>query len=444
MINDTIVALSTPRLTSALSVIRMSGEDSFEIFEKIFDKKIPEFEKRIILVGNIKDKNETVDNVVVSLFKNPYSFTGENTVEISCHGGLLIINKVLTLLISNGARQAERGEFSKKAFYNNKIDLLQAESINDLIMSKSSLASSMAMKGLKGQLTDRIDEIKAILLELLAHAEVNIDYPEYEDIEEISNEVLLPKCQILDSMISSLLKDSENGILIKDGINVALIGKPNAGKSSLLNALIEEDKAIVTDIAGTTRDVVEGSLSIDGLLFNILDTAGIRDPKDEIEAIGVNKSKEAIQKSDLELIVIDGSLSLDQQNNDLNEFINQDKPYLVVINKCDQNKTHINGIEISALNHSLNDLKNQMVKKIGIDIEDISNKSILSNSRQIGLLTQASNNIKKALEDIACYTPVDLVIISLHEALNNLNDIIGASSKEDLDNEIFSKFCIGK
>jgi len=444
MINDTIVALSTPRLTSALAVIRMSGEDAFNILEKVFDKKIPSFEKRIILVGNIIDKEETVDNVVVSLFKNPYSFTGENTVEISCHGGLLIINKILSLLIANGARQAERGEFSQKAFYNNKIDLLQAESINDLIMSKSSLASSMAMKGLKGQLTSRIDEIKETLLFVLANIEVNIDYPEYEDIEELSNDLLLPHCLKLNEQISSLLKDSEKGILIKDGITVALIGKPNAGKSSLLNALIGEDKAIVTDIAGTTRDVVEGSLVIDGLLFNFLDTAGIRDPKDAIEAIGVNKSKEAIKKADLELIVIDGSKSIEEQKQDLKEFVNEDKPYLVVINKSDITNDHIDGICVSALNNNLSELKEKIVNKIGIDVDDIANKSVLSNARQIGLLTQAANNINQSIEEIKRYTPVDLVIVSLHEALNNLNDIVGANSKEDLDNEIFSKFCIGK
>lgn len=444
MINDTIVALSTAPLESALGVIRISGDKAFNVLEEIFNKKVDLKSKREILFGKIIDKENSkiIDEVLVSVFKGPHSFTGEDTVEISCHGGLVVINKILQLCYAKGARPAERGEFSKKAFFNGKIDLIQAESINDLITAKSELAAEIAVSGLKGNVSSKIQKVREKLVEILSHIEVNIDYPEYQDIEEITENILIPLIKPLEVDIKKILSEAQTGRLIRDGIKVAIIGKPNAGKSSLLNALIEENKAIVTDIEGTTRDVVEGRVVINGLPFNFLDTAGIRKPKDLVEKIGVEKSKEAINNADLVLIVISSEESFEEAKSTIEQF-KTEKPYIVVLNKNDISKLNIEGsVSISAKENDISQLKEAIVKKVGFDLKEYNDFALLSNARQIGLMQKVYTSLTNAL--IACeeLIPVDLICIDMKDALNSIDELLGQRS--DIENEIFSRFCIGK
>lgn len=442
MINDTIVALSTAPLESAIAVIRMSGSKAYSILSCIFDKAIKEDAHQKILHGKMinKETNQEIDDVVVTLYKGPKSFTGEDMVEISCHGSLIVINKITELCIKNGARAAKRGEFSEKAFLNGKIDLIQAESINDLIHATSESAANVAVQGLKGSVSNKIKELKKDIIDLISHIEVNIDYPEYEDIEQLTNELLLPRINALISRMQHILEEAQTGKLLKDGIKVAIIGEPNAGKSSLLNALLEEDKAIVTDVAGTTRDVVEGRITIKGLPFHLLDTAGIREAKDKVEKLGVERSKKAIEEADIILSVIDGS---DKSAKLIETETN--KPVIVVINKCDKKQaTTIKGIKISAQNNDLGSLKEELAKKTGIEIKGFDQYALLSNARQIGLMSKAYNGMKDAKESCEKGNPIDLVYIDINMALDSILDILGEKSKTDLEKEIFSRFCIGK
>lgn len=446
MINDTIVALSTAPITSAIGVIRMSGDKSLAIIKELIHKDIPSFKNRVSIVSKLFDKdNNVVDEVVILLYRGPNSFTGEDVVEINCHGGLITINKIISLCIGLGARMAEHGEFSKKAFYNNKIDLIQAESINDLIVSKSELSTKLALSGLGGNTSDKLKEIKEKLVKMLAQIDVNIDYPEYEDIEQLTNESIKP---ILDNLYiesEKLIEKSNKGKLIRDGIKTAIIGKPNAGKSSLLNCLLGEEKAIVTNIAGTTRDVVEGHILINGVPFELLDTAGIREAHDQIEQIGIQKSKEAIEKADLVILVIDGSQSIKEQSNDLEEFKQlSNQALIVVINKMDDSKESIDGIKISAKNNDIKELTNKMIEIVGLGNFEYNDLAILSNTRQIGLMTKAFNNIKDSIDAINNHVDIDLVSIDIQHALDSINEILGDKTNIDIDNEIFAHFCIGK
>ncbi len=446
MLNDTIVALSTAPFESALGVIRISGPKAFKVLESIFNKSIPTVQKRQILFGKIIDKsaNKEIDEVLVSVFVGPHSFTGEDVVEISCHGGLIVINNILQLCYANGARQAQRGEFSQKAFYNGKIDLIQAESINDIITAKSNLAAEVAMSGLKGNVSDKIRKIEEKLLEILSHIEVNIDYPEYEDIEELTNKLLYPLISNLSDYTHNILQEAQTGKLIKEGIKVAIIGKPNAGKSSLLNALLDEDKAIVTDVAGTTRDVVEGRIIIEGLPFELLDTAGIREPKDKIEKLGVEKSKAAIENANIVLLVVDGSESKQQIAETINEF-HTSKPEIIVINKNDISHPNIeDAISVSAVSKNVEILKHAIVEKVGLNLKEYDDYSLLSNARQIGLMQKTHNALFSAKEACEKGIPIDLIYIDMKLALDATMELLGKKSKKNLDEEVFSRFCIGK
>lgn len=320
MNDDIIVAVATSRLEAAISIIRLSGKDVIAFVQQFFTGKIINKESHTITYGYIKDNGEKIDEVLVNIYRGKRTFTGEEMVEINCHGGVYITNKVVDLCLHHGARLAERGEFSKRAFLNGRIDLSQAEAISDIITAKNSYASSLALKGIQGSISHFIKDLKEDLIQIITQIEVNIDYPEYEDVEELTADKLLPMSTSLIEKMNKIIEDSKNIKLLKEGIQTAIIGKPNVGKSSLLNAMLKEEKAIVTNIAGTTRDVVEGSVTVDGILLNMIDTAGIRETDNIVESLGVEKSKEMIKKADLVLLVIDGSKELDQEDQKLLEL----------------------------------------------------------------------------------------------------------------------------
>lgn len=444
MLTDTIVALATAPMESAIGLIRISGKKAFPIIEQIFNKKINRALTKSISYGKIVDETKTVDEVLVFAFKAPNSFTGEDVIEISVHGSLIVINKIIQLIIKHGARMAERGEFSKRAYFNGKIDLIQAESINDLIISKSEEAANLALNGIDGKVSLKISELKEKLLSILSHIEVNIDYPEYEDIEQITTQKLLPLINSLIVDMESLLKDAKVGSVIKNGVNTAIVGRPNVGKSSILNSLIKEDKAIVSEIAGTTRDVVEGKAYFEGITFNFLDTAGIRESEDKIESIGIKKTKEMIERSDLVIMVTDQETISNKEDITLLELI-KDKKHIVAYNKSDLRKTlKDDKIRISAKNNQIEDLIKAMVLAVGFDIKQYENKPLLSNSRQIGLISKALKSMKDAKQAANILAPTDLVEVDIKMALESIMELRGEMAKDNLSEEIFARFCLGK
>ncbi len=435
---ETIVSPATAPLKSAIAVIRVSGDTTYEIMTKIFSKSL-DIEGGRTIFGNILDlEGNIIDEVVLSCFKAPKSFTGEDVIEISCHGSMLIVNKIVSIIISLGARLAERGEFSARAFYNGKIDLVQAESINTLIDSKTEEQRNIALMALKGKASKKLDPVKTLLADILANIEVNIDYPEYEDIEEMSKEKILNSVQSLLNIIDELLNQSKHGALYINGINVAIVGRPNVGKSSLLNALLGENKAIVTNIPGTTRDIVEGEVNINGLILHIIDTAGIRESEDQIESLGIKKSTEMIKKADLVLYVKDNE---DDKYLELEELF-KDKLYIEIINKMDLiNKKKQNRVYISALNNNLDALK-QEISKI-YDLEKNIEPSLCSD-REIGLLNSVKNDLLLAEKETKENKPLDLVAIHLKNAYDAVKRILGEEVNPDLEKEVFSRFCVGK
>lgn len=440
---ETIVALATAPLKSALAIIRVSGDDAFDIVSKCFSKDIREIKERTLLFGNIVDNNKVIDEVVVAVYKGPKSFTGEDLVEIICHGSILIANEIIELLLSKGARYATNGEYSSRAFLNGRIDLIQAEAINDVINASSKEAKELSILSLKGKTSELILPIKKRIADVLSLIEVNIDYPEYEDIEVANKDHIISLADELVPQINSLVESGEKGLIIKEGIKVALVGKPNVGKSSLLNALLGESKAIVTDIAGTTRDVVEGEINLNGVILHLLDTAGIRESSDTVESIGVNKSKEVISKADLVIVLLDASKELDKEDKDILELV-KDVPHVVVYNKADKAATKDNNkLYISALNNDINPIKEEIYKVLGIKEEAFRTPS-LNNVRQLGLLKVAKEALLKAKEDASNDLSIDLVSVSLMDAYNAILEILGEYKQTDISKEIFSRFCVGK
>lgn len=440
MLNDTIVVLSTPPMQSAIALIRMSGKESFKILDKIFSNH----KDKDLLFGRIVDDQEIVDEVVVLKYKGPFSYTGEDVVEISCHGNLIIVNRIIELCIKYGARMAEKGEFTKKAFYNGKLDLVQAEAVHDIITSRSKESITMSLNGLNGQLSNEIKNLKEKVVNIMANIEVNIDYPEYDDVVELTNELIKPQVVALLNDVEHILNNAKIGKIIKDGVKVAIIGRPNVGKSSLLNALIKEDKAIVTNIEGTTRDIVEGSINIKGINFDFLDTAGIREAKDLVEQIGIEKSRKIVETADITILVLDGSQALTNEDQELLKLV-ENKPHIIAINKKDlNNKFEIDGINISALNKDISLLEEKLVEYVGVDIQEYKNEALLANARQIGLMNNVKQSLIETLHSCEQYLPTDLIEIDLKKALDAILDILGETSKVNLDQEIFSKFCLGK
>ena len=440
---ETIVALATAPIKSALAIIRVSGDDAFKIVSSCFSKDITDIKERTLLFGNIVNQDKVVDEVVLAIYKGPKSFTGEDLVEIMCHGSMVIANEIIELLLSKGARYATNGEYSSRAFLNGRIDLIQAEAINDVINASSKEAKELSILSLKGETSKLIMPIKVRIADILSLIEVNIDYPEYEDIEVANKENVISIVDELIPSIDKLVSEGEKGLIIKEGIKVALVGKPNVGKSSLLNALLGESKAIVTDIAGTTRDVVEGEINLNGVILHLLDTAGIREAKDTVESIGVNKSKEAIANADLVIVLLDASKELDRQDKDILELV-KDIPHVIVFNKADKAISKDDDkLYISALNNDINPLKEEIYKVLGIKEESFRTPS-LNNVRQLGLLRLAKESLEKAKEDASSDLSIDLVSVSLMDAYNAILEILGEYKQTDISKEIFSRFCVGK
>ncbi len=446
---DTIVAISTSTGVGAISIIRLSGNDALTIASKVFTKDLTKVDSHTIHYGFIKDKNEKIDEVLVSVMKAPKTFTREDIVEINCHGGIATTNKVLEVLLENGARLAEPGEFTKRAFLNGRIDLLEAEATMDLISSKAESARKISMNTLTGETSNLIRDLRSELVKIISNIEVNIDYPEYEDIEVLTNESILPDIKEFKEKLEEIIKKSEDSKVIKEGIKVGIIGRPNVGKSSLLNSLLEEEKAIVTDIPGTTRDIVEGSLIVGGIPLNIIDTAGIRRTEDTVEKIGVEKSLKIIDTSDLVIYILNNNEEITEEEKELLDKT-KNKKRIIVVNKIDLetklDKTLLdNYIEISVKeNIGIDKIKEEIKRLFNIGEISTNDMTYLSNARSIALLKKSLNNINDAIEEINNNNPIDIVELSLKESWNNLGEVIGETYTDELLDELFSRFCLGK
>ena len=447
--NDTIAAISTTTGIGAISIIRLSGPESLEIASKVFTKDLTKVETHTIHYGYIKNNNEKIDEVLVSVMKAPKTFTKEDIVEINCHGGIATTNKVLEILLNNGARLAEPGEFTKRAFLNGRIDLLEAEATMDLISSKSDKARKMSLNTLTGETSNLIKDLRSDIVGIISNIEVNIDYPEYEDIEVLTNEKILPEIQKFKEKLEKIIKKSKDSKVIKEGIKVGIIGKPNVGKSSLLNSLLEEEKAIVTNVPGTTRDIVEGTIILDNVILNIIDTAGIRESNDIVEKIGIEKSLTIINEADLVIFILNNNEEITAEEKELLEKL-KDKKKIIVINKIDlENKLDKsildNYIEISAKeNIGIEKIKDEIKRLFNLGELEASDLTYMSNARSISLLGKSLNNINDAISEINNNSPIDIVEFHLKDAWNNLGEIIGETYTDELLDELFSRFCLGK
>lgn len=441
MMNDTIAAIATANATGAVSIIRISGEEAILIASELINKDLSKKEGYTITFGTVQEDNEVVDEVLVSIFRTPKSYTGEDVVEIGCHGGLFITRKILSLCLGKGARLARRGEFTERAFLNGKMDLSQAEGVNDLINATDEVNAKSAMHSLKGSVSKILKPLEEDLTQIISNIEVNIDYPEYDDVHQLTEDEILPKAKAWLKDIQKLIDEAKKAVNIREGIDTVILGRPNVGKSSLLNALLEEDKAIVTDIAGTTRDIVEGTVRLDGITLNLIDTAGIHESNDIVEKIGIDKSLQALEKAELVIVVIDGSEALTDEDHKLLEMT-KNKNRIVVYNKNDKAIQH-DGISISAINGDVEALTNAIKEKYEKELY-LASSDTLNNERQIGLAIQAEQSMKNAIRTLEDGMELDLVTIDLENAWTSLKEITGKAGKEDLLDEIFSRFCLGK
>ena len=446
---DTIVAISTSQGIGAISIIRLSGKESIEIVNKIVkNKNLNKLNSHTINYNHVVNNDEIIDEVLISIMKAPRSFTTEDVVEINCHGGIATTNKILELLLLNGCRLAEPGEFTKRAFLNGRIDLLEAESVMDIINSKTENSLKLAINQLNGSTSNLIRNLRQDLLEILANIAVNIDYPEYEDIEEVTNQKLEKEIIKIKQKVNQILNDSKNSKIIKEGIDVAIIGKPNVGKSSLLNKLLDEDKAIVTDLAGTTRDIVEGKINLNGFILNIIDTAGIRKTTDKVEQIGVDKSKNLIDRADLILFLLDNNTLLNNEEKELLETI-QNKKHIIIVNKTDlETKIDLkdeNYIRMSTINNiGIKELKERIIKLFELDKIEQSDMTYLTNARSIALLKQVKEKIEEIENSINMNIPISIIEIDLRNVWEILGKIIGEHYEDELIDQLFTQFCLGK
>ena len=447
---DTICAISTSLSIGAISIIRVSGPKAILFVNSIFSGNLKNAESHTIHYGHIVYKNEIIDEVLITIMKKPKTYTMEDIVEINLHGGIATTNKVLEILLEVGCRLAEPGEFTKRAFLNGRIDLIESEAINELINAKTESKRKLCLNQIGGNLTKIINNIRERLVKLMANIEINIDYPEYEDNLIITEKILYEQLNKIIDEINNLKKNAKFGKIISSGINVAIIGKPNVGKSSILNHLLDEEKAIVTDIAGTTRDIVEGSISLNGIELKLIDTAGIHETSDYVEKIGVNKSISQINNADLIILVLDGSNKLTKEDNNLLDMISL-KKYIIFINKTDLN----NNIDIDKQKYNnivygntididgLDGLKNKIIELFELN-EIKQDMTYLSNARQISLINKASESITKALESLKNNIPIDMISIDLKNCYDYLGNIIGKTYNEDIINQLFKDFCVGK
>jgi tRNA modification GTPase len=445
---DTIVAISTTLGVGAISIIRVSGSEAIDLVNKITKTDLTKKQTHTINYDYILDNNKKIDEVMVSIMKAPKSFTKEDVVEINCHGGIATTNKILELLIEKGCRLAEPGEFTKRAFLNGRIDLVEAEGVMDVISAKTEKSLSLALSSLNGESSKLIRQLREELISIISNIEVNIDYPEYYDIKEICNKDILPKLNNIEKQINDIIVNYKDASIIKDGIKTIIIGKPNVGKSSLLNKLLSEEKAIVTDIPGTTRDIVEGEIYIDGIKLNIIDTAGIRKTNDIIENIGVEKSLKLIDEAELIIFVLNNNEIITKEEQELLNKI-KNKNYIVVINKDDLEKKlslkEEKAIYISTIeNRGIKELKNEIKKMFNLDKIDTKDMTYISSSRSIGILKETNFIINQITEAINNNMPIDMIEIDLKQIWNKLGEIIGETYDEELLDQLFSRFCLGK
>ncbi|HOW38233.1 MAG TPA: tRNA uridine-5-carboxymethylaminomethyl(34) synthesis GTPase MnmE [Candidatus Izemoplasmatales bacterium] len=449
MVYDTIVGIATLQGMSALNIIRVSGSEAISVVNAVFKgKNLNDVPSHTIHYGHIVDEVGVIDEVMVSVFREPKSFTGENVAEISTHGGSLIPNKIISLLIEKGCRLAENGEFSQRAFLNGRIDLTQAESIMDMISAKTDAQLRLATKGLQGEIKDLIRRVQDDILDLLSQIEVQIDYPEYDDVVHLTQAVLLPQLNVLQANLDTLLQKSNTGKVIRDGIRTVIVGKPNVGKSSLLNRLLREEKAIVTEVSGTTRDLVEGEWNLGGILLRLIDTAGIHETADLVESIGIGRSKKALEEADLVLLVLDQSQKLTKEDLRLLDWT-QNKPRIIIGNKVDLGKnvdlTAEKMIDVSALTNVGIDTLEKEVKRMFVDEKIFADHGVLlSNARHIGKIREARSSLNGAISTCDAGLPVDLVEMDLRQAWEHLGEITGQCGADTLIHSLFSKFCLGK
>ena len=438
---EPIIALATPPLKSALALIRVSGDGCFEIASELAGKPVGLSGQRELLHAKLSYDGKQLDDVMLLVYPKSKSMTGEEVVEVSCHGSMLIANQIIDAFIALGARYAKRGEFTMRSYLNGKMGLVEAESVNDLINAPTELAKDLALKSLNGEANQRFAPIKDRISALLATIETSIDFPEYKDTADLAVSSVLCESRKIKEDLSSLIKDSEDGRYVKEGVKVAILGEPNVGKSSLLNALLGEQKAIVTPIPGTTRDVVEGELSIHGIPIKLLDTAGLRESDDEVEKIGIRKSVEAVEECDLAILLIDQDTT-EEQIESLKR-LSSGKKTLLVYNKTDISKAPENCVGISAKEGDVNALKEAIFSCLSLSPASLSAAS-LSSKRQLSLLKRIDNDLSSAIEGAESEQTLDLVSIPLMDAYNACRELLGLDPTLDLQDEIFSRFCVGK
>jgi tRNA modification GTPase len=456
--SDAIAAISTAIGEAGIGIVRMSGTDAIEIGIRVFKgakiNDIKAVENRKLIYGHIVDGDKILDEVLIAFMREPYTYTKENMVEIYCHGGVISVKKVLELVLSNGARLAEPGEFTKRAFLNGRLDLAQAEAVIDIIRSKTDKSFQVSLDQLEGSLSSKIKEIRHILLSMLAHIEVSIDFPD-EDVEVSTLSQLEENAMEVKEKISTLLSTSDRGKILRDGLNTVILGKPNVGKSSLLNAILRENRAIVTDIPGTTRDIIEEYINIDGIPLRIIDTAGIRDTNDLVEQIGVDKAKKTVEQADLAIAIFDISRELSDDDIQIIELI-KDKKTIVLLNKTDlpnkfdeeQIRKYLSNVEIIATSIKnrigIEDLEDSIRNMFYAGEVEISSDVVINNVRHKNQLDKAYKNIISVIDDIRAMVPIDCLEVDLKNCWENLGEISGETIGEDILDRIFSEFCIGK
>ncbi|MDY2914155.1 MAG: tRNA uridine-5-carboxymethylaminomethyl(34) synthesis GTPase MnmE [Candidatus Enteromonas sp.] len=443
MIHEPIIALATPPLKSALAVIRLTGDGVLEITDSLFSKPVSSLTQRSILVGTMSWEGKPIDEVVLLVYPKPHSMTGEDVVEICCHGSMVIVNEILEAYGSKGVRYATAGEFSSRAFFHGKMDLIEAEAVNDLINATTKEAKNMAFLSLSGKTSELVVPLKEEIASLLALVEVGIDFPEYDEEETASTEIILASCRKIRARLAKLIDEGEQGRVFQDGVTIAIVGEPNVGKSSILNALIEQDKAIVSSIPGTTRDVVEGQISIHGIPVHLWDTAGIRESDDALEQLGVERSKKSIEEADLILFVTVAGVPMSQEERQLLDSL-EGKLVLRVYNKSDLASPNIqDGVLLSAKSGEVSDLKEAIFSMLGIS-PSASKIPSLNNARELSLLRQIDDDIALVEASAQEGAAIDLLSVYLQSAYNKTRQLLGEDATHDLTDEIFSRFCVGK